>query len=115
MNQLETKEQQIKFLTACAEFIPYISGDCAGLGPGETFFKESVKGLAFLAGRQKPGSPYLEVMEATIIFYTTLRDKVPGPRGTMYPRGGKLFDDLPKLDRLHEKLLDIISELVDPT
>lgn len=115
MIQLETKEQQIQFLTACAEFIPYITGDCAGMGPGEEFFKESAKGLEMLAIKQKEGGPYWKVIDATLTFYNTLMEKVPGPRGTMYPRGGKMFDDLPKLDRLHDKLLDIILELEDPT
>lgn len=82
--ELDTPEQQHKFIGVCAEFIPYI-GDCMGMSPGVEHFLV-------------PAS-----------FYRTLAEKAPGPRGSMYPRGSQMFDDLGALGELHSKLLDVME------
>lgn len=106
--ELETKEQQVKFLGTCAEFIPFMSVDCPGLSPGNEHFKLSVDGLTYLKAKLPE---HESVIQRAINFYSTLAKTVLGPYASLYPPGSQIFDDLSSLDDLHGKLLDVVYEL----
>ena len=44
----ESQKERARFLRTCAEFLSYISVDCAGLSPGHDFFEQSADGLDVL-------------------------------------------------------------------
>lgn len=107
--KLETAEQQVKFINTCAEFVPYMEGDCAGLSPGNIFFQQSVEGLLVLKEKLPAHG---ETIQRAIDFYRTLAERVRGGRGTMYPRGSEVFGaDFSKLDGLSSALYDIADTL----
>ena len=106
--ELNTPEQIESFLSTCQEFLAFIYTDCAGLSPGAAHFKQSAEGLEQVKASHPERVALLDQM---IAFYSTLSTKAPGARGSMYPRGSVMFDDLKALEALDGAMGDWLEEL----
>jgi hypothetical protein len=101
MVDLSTNAEKATFIQTCAEFIPYIEGDCPGMSPGADHFRDCIEGLRALK-TQHP--EHADMLGRATDFYTTVLRAAPGPRFSMYPRGSVMFDDLGSLGNLAGEL-----------